>query len=49
MPYVIKCWIPVDEEDPEIYETGVDAEEDLINLQDMQPENRYELEYVDRK
>lgn len=47
MPYMIKCWIPIDEENPEIYKTGIDAEEELEHLQEMQPKNRYELEYVE--
>ncbi len=43
MPYMIKCWIPVQPEDPETYPTKEDAEKDLESLELMQPENRYEV------
>jgi hypothetical protein len=39
MPYRIKTWIPVEPEDPEIYRTREEAEEDLKNLKFRQPEN----------
>ena len=39
MPYRIKIWIPVEPEDPEIYRTREEAEEDLKNLKFRQPEN----------
>ena len=44
MPYAIKCWIPVDADDPQIYEeeeeaAGLDYEQAVF----MQPENKYEI------
>ncbi len=47
MPWVIKCYIPVDPEDPEIYPAREDAERDLESLTLMQPENIYEIEEVE--
>jgi hypothetical protein len=41
--YVIKAWIPADPEDPEIYNSMESAENELNQLQLMQPENRYEI------
>ncbi len=43
MPYIIKCWIPVQPEEPETYPTKEDAEKDLESLELMQPENKYEV------
>jgi len=43
MAYKIACWIPVEEEEPEIYKTKKEAEQDLESLRLMQPENIYKI------
>ena len=43
MPYMIKCWIEVEAEDPEIYDNKTLANDDQYHLQQMQPENKYEV------
>ena len=43
MPYLIECYIPVNEEKPIIYKTLDEAEIDLDQVESMQPENRYEI------
>ncbi len=47
MPYKILCWIPVEEEEPEIYKTRAEAEKELKHLSFLQPENIYEVEEVE--
>jgi len=47
MAWVIKSYIPVEAEDPEIYPSKEDAEKDLESLNLMQPENIYEIEEVE--
>lgn len=47
LKYIIKAWIPAECEDPQIYESMESAEADLNQLQEMQPENRYEIHEVD--
>ena len=46
MSYIIKCWIPIEPEDPEVYETYEEAHPDLEQLELMQPENIYKIEKV---
>jgi hypothetical protein len=46
MPWIIKAYIPVEPDDPEIYPTKEEAEKDLESLTLMQPENIYEIEEV---
>lgn len=41
MSWIIKCWIPTGEEDPQIYTTKEAAEKDIESLELMQPENIY--------
>jgi hypothetical protein len=43
MPYKILCWIPVEEDEPEIYERKLDALVDLRSIRLMQPENIYKI------
>jgi hypothetical protein len=46
MSYIIKCWIPIEPEDSEVYETYEKAHSDLDQLELMQPENIYKIEEV---
>jgi formylmethanofuran dehydrogenase subunit E len=46
MAWVIKAYIPVEPDDPEVYATREEAEEDIESLRLMQPENIYEIEEV---
>jgi len=41
MAWIIKCWIPVGEEEQTTYETKDDIEKTIESLRLMQPENRY--------
>ena len=43
MVYKILCWIPIEEEEPEIYPTRKEALKDLEQYQIMQPENIYRI------
>ncbi|MBO3842910.1 MAG: hypothetical protein FGF48_10950 [Candidatus Brockarchaeota archaeon] len=43
MPYKIKVWIPVEEDEPEIYKSRKDALRDLETLKLIQPENIYRI------
>jgi len=43
MPYRIKTWIPVEEEDPVIYKTREEAEKVYEQLRLLQPENIYKI------
>ena len=43
MPYMIKCWIPVEADEPQIYETEEEAGQDYEQAVLMQPENKYEV------
>lgn len=47
MAWIIRAYIPVEPEDPEIYATKEDAEKDVESLRLMQPENIYEVEEVE--
>ena len=47
MPWVIKAYIPVDPEEPEVYTTKEEAEKDAESLRLMQPGNIYEIEEVE--
>ena len=49
MPWVIKAYIPVDPEEPEVYSTKEEAEKDAESLRLMQPENIYEIEEVEEE
>lgn len=49
MPYMIKCWIPTEAEDPQIFDTIYNAEGDLFQAEDMQPENKYEIVECDKQ
>ena len=46
MAWIIKAYIPVEAEDPEVYATREEAEKDIESLSLMQPENIYEVEEV---
>ena len=46
MPWIIKCWIPIEEENPHAYPTKDLAEKDIESMEVMQPENIYEAEEV---
>jgi hypothetical protein len=43
MPYKIMCWIPVEEDEPEIYKTRKEARKGHYHLSLMQPENIYKI------
>lgn len=47
MPWIIKCWIPTGEENPQTYPTKEQAEKDIESLELMQPENIYEAVEVE--
>jgi hypothetical protein len=47
MPYKIMCWIPIEEEESEIYKTRADAKKEHKHLSHMQPENVYRIVRVD--
>jgi hypothetical protein len=49
MPWIIKAYIPVECEDPEIYATREKAEKDIESLSLMQPENIYKVEEIEKK
>ena len=49
MPYKIKCWIPIETEDPQIYSNIGNASEEYGQLEDMQPENKYEIVECDKQ
>lgn len=49
MAWIIKAYIPVEPEDPEIYATREEAEKDIESLSLMQPENFYEVEEIESK
>ena len=49
MAWIIKAYIPVEPEDPEIYATKEEAEKDIESLSLMQPENIYEAEEIEDK
>jgi len=49
MKYVIKSWIPCEEEEPEIYDSLEEAQIDLKELKGMQPENYYSIVECDEK
>jgi hypothetical protein len=42
-PYKIMCWIPLEPEDPEVYRTRKEAEEDIRELRFLQPDNIYKI------
>jgi hypothetical protein len=44
--YRIRCYIPVESEEEEIYESKKEAERDLESMKLMQPENIYVIEEV---
>ena len=44
MAWIIKAYIPVECDDPEVYAAKEDAEKDLESLSLMQPENICEIE-----
>ena len=48
MAWVIKTYIPVEPDDPEIYATREEAEKEVESLSLMQPENIFEIEEVER-
>ena len=47
MAWIIKSYIPVEAEEPEVYATKEDAEKDVESLSLMQPENIYEIEEIE--
>ena len=47
MAWIIKSYIPVEAEEPEVYTTREDAEKDVESLSLMQPENIYEIEEIE--
>ena len=49
MRWIIKAYIPVEPDDPEIYTTKEKAEKDVESLRLMQPENIYEAEEIEEK
>jgi hypothetical protein len=49
MAWIIKAYIPVEPEDPEIYATREKAEKDIESLNLMQPENIYKVEEIEEK
>ncbi len=48
MPYKILCWIPVELEDADLYETREEALKDLEHYKLLQPENIYQIVRVNR-
>ncbi len=46
MAWIIKAYIPVEPDGPEVYATREEAEKDIESLSLMQPENIYEVEEV---
>ena len=49
MAWIIKAYIPVEPEDPEIYATKEGAEKDIESLSLMQPENIYKAEEIEEE
>ena len=47
MAWIIKAYIPVECEDPDVYATKEEAEKEIESLSLMQPENIYEVEEVE--
>ncbi len=47
MAWIIRAYIPVDPEDPEVYATKEEAEKDMESLSLMQPVNFYKIEEVE--
>jgi len=47
MPWIIKCWIPVEPDDLQTYLTKELAQKDVESLELMQPENIYEVVEID--
>jgi hypothetical protein len=47
MAWIIKAYIPVEPDDPEVYATREEAEKDVESLRLMQPENVYKIEEVE--
>jgi len=47
MAWIIKAYIPVECDDPEVYAAKEDAEKDLESQTLMQPENIYEIQEVE--
>jgi hypothetical protein len=47
MPYKIRCWIPVDDDELETYRTRKEAKEDMDELRFLQPENIYRIVKVE--
>ena len=48
MYYIVKCWIPVDEEDPKIFNNLHDAQGEYDQATKMQPKNHYKVTKVDK-
>lgn len=46
--YIIKCYIPVEVEEPELYDLN-EVDEIMDNLRYMHPENIYEMERVEEE
>ena len=49
MPYIIKCWIPVDTEDPKVHATLRDAQTEYNHCKSMQPENHHRVVEVEKE
>ena len=45
--YIVRCFVPTDEDNPKLYDDVDKAFEEAEWLGEMQPENRYEVELVD--
>ena len=43
MPWRVKVWIPVDEENLQVFEKVEDAEAEMEQMDFLQPENRHEI------
>lgn len=46
--YRIVCYIRIEPDDGELFDTKEGAESEIDNLERMQPENRYEVEAVEQ-
>ncbi len=47
MAWIIKAYIPVDPDDPEVYASREEAQKEVESLSLMQPENLYKIEEVE--
>ena len=47
MGWIIRAWIPVEVDDPITYATFDEAWDEIGQLKSMQPENKYEIDWLD--